>query len=273
MNTLQTLPLSSIRIDGGTQPRTEIDYSLVSEYAESVDSLPPVVVFFDGATHWLADGFHRYFAHKNLKKESIPCEIKTGSLRDAILYSVGANAVHGKRRTNADKRKAVLTLLNDKEWSLWTGAEIARQCAVSEMSVSRIKSEIRQSNNVSVSENKELKYTTKHGTVATMNTANIGKKTPLSKPDTPTSYTAPLEEQGPEEDNTVYSEEAGDLFEEKSEYEKVLEEGQTLKSNSQKSSNMHYASFAISQLERINKKEPDAKTAFDAVVLWIERNR
>jgi len=34
---------------------------------------------------------------------------------DAVFNSVGANAEHGLRRTNADKRRAVLTLLNDDE--------------------------------------------------------------------------------------------------------------------------------------------------------------
>ena len=37
-----------------------------------------------------------------------------GGLRDAILFSVGANAAHGLRRTNADKRRTVLLLWEDE---------------------------------------------------------------------------------------------------------------------------------------------------------------
>ena len=33
------------------------------------------------------------------------------------LHSVGANATHGLRRSNADKRRAVVLLLEDEEWS------------------------------------------------------------------------------------------------------------------------------------------------------------
>jgi hypothetical protein len=43
------------------------------------------------------------------------------------------------RRTNADKRKAVKTLLEDEEWSKWSDREIARQCEVSHPFVSKMK--------------------------------------------------------------------------------------------------------------------------------------
>jgi hypothetical protein len=40
--------------------------------------------------------------------------------------AVGGNAIHGKRRTNQDKRRAVMTLLEDDEWKAWSNHEIAR---------------------------------------------------------------------------------------------------------------------------------------------------
>lgn len=39
--------------------------------------------------------------------------------REAILFIVGANASHGLRRTNADKRRTVERLLADEEWRGW----------------------------------------------------------------------------------------------------------------------------------------------------------
>lgn len=78
--------------------------------------------------------------------------------------------MHGKRRTNADKRKAVMTMLNDEEWSKWSNAEIARKCAVSLDLANRCRKEVPLNDSLC-----ERTYTTKHGTVATMNTAKIGK--------------------------------------------------------------------------------------------------
>lgn len=171
----QALTLEKIRIDGGTQPRVAIDEQVVAEYAElyrtGVD-LPPVTVFFDGATYWLADGFHRYWANKKISSDSIFACVQQGTQRDAIIYSVGANALHGLRRTNSDKRKAVLTLLEDEEWSQWSDREIANRCGVTHSTVTRIRSSLVQC----TSENPPSEprtYTTKHGTVARMNTGNI----------------------------------------------------------------------------------------------------
>ena len=141
----QTLNLDQIRIDGGTQPRVAIDQGIVDEYAEQYSTgvdLKPVIVFFDGATYWLADGFHRYWANKKINSDYIFANIHQGTQRDAILYSVGANATHGLRRTRDDKQKAILTLLNDKEWSQWSDREIAKQCGVSGKTVGAVRKKL-----------------------------------------------------------------------------------------------------------------------------------
>ncbi|WP_322470273.1 hypothetical protein SOM08_06105 [Hydrogenophaga sp. SNF1] len=130
---MKKLNINAIRIDGGTQSRVEIDMEVVGDYAEAVKvgiDFPPIVVFNDGADQWLADGFHRYHAHKQAGKASIGAEVREGTVRDAILYSLGANGAHGLRRSNADKRKSVLTLLADPEWSQWSDRKIAEACGV-----------------------------------------------------------------------------------------------------------------------------------------------
>ena len=168
------LMIHEVRIDGGTQPRVEINEDAVMDYADALEAgqkLPPVTVFYDGKRYWLADGFHRYHAHMRLDIVDIDCTIHEGSRRDAILYSVGANAEHGLRRSNEDKREAVETLLRDEEWSTWSNREIARRCKVSDPFVAKI----RDSLTANVSSEKRT-YTTKHGTTATMNTSNIGKQ-------------------------------------------------------------------------------------------------
>ncbi len=64
----------------------------------------------------------------------VPVDVRQGARRDAIIFSVGANTSQNLRRTNDDKRRAVIVLLNDPEWSSWSNCEIARQCAVEGLS-------------------------------------------------------------------------------------------------------------------------------------------
>jgi hypothetical protein len=90
------------------------------------------VVFGDGGEYWLADGYHRWHAADIAGLQVIAADVRPGGRREAILHSVGANAEHGWRRSNDDKRKAVQTLLNDAEWSGWSDREIARRCGVSD---------------------------------------------------------------------------------------------------------------------------------------------
>lgn len=172
---IDTIPLDNVSIKGGTQSRAALNESTINEYAEAIRNgvdFPPIVTFFDGVNFWLADGFHRYHAHRAAGAMEINAELREGTCRDAILYSVGANVSHGLRRTNEDKRKAVLTLLNDAEWATWSGRDIAKACGVSHTFVDSVKSSLAT---VASEKSTEVTYTTKHGTTATMNTANIGK--------------------------------------------------------------------------------------------------
>ena len=110
----QSINLRSIRIDGGTQSRAELNHATVDEYSEAMaegDTFPPIVVFFDGSSYWLADGFHRYFGADHAGMTEIQAEVLHGTQQDAQLFSFSVNAAHGLRRTNADKRKAVMGAL------------------------------------------------------------------------------------------------------------------------------------------------------------------
>lgn len=129
---IETLPYDKIRIDGGTQPRMLINTDVVEDYASQIEAgreLPPLVVFHDGAEYWLADGFHRYHARATvLGAAMIECDVREGTQEDAIVYSCGANAEHGLRRTNADKRRAVMIMLSHRP--TWSDREIAQHCSV-----------------------------------------------------------------------------------------------------------------------------------------------
>ena len=200
------IELSKIRIDGGTQPRAELNQETVADYAEAYKSgsiLPAVTLFFDGAEYWLADGFHRFFGAKAAGKKSIAEDIIPGTLREAILYSLSANSKHGLKRSNADKRKAVKTLLDDAEWCKWSSNEIAKRCAVGHTFVDDLR-------RAHLAENQDSQPSTtrtvqRNGTTYQQNTANVGKKQGAEKPKTeqpeasapaepeaeaPTAYTA-----------------------------------------------------------------------------------
>lgn len=172
----QSIPLFSIRLDGGTQPRVELDEDVVADYAEKMASgekMPPLVVFHDGSHYWLADGFHRLLAAKRNESKAIACDVQTGTKRDAILYAVGANAQHGLPRTNADKRRAVEMLLNDPEWSQWSDREIARRANVHHVSVGNWRRDLSGEDH-QIPEDRKVQ---RNGTVYTQRTENIGKRT------------------------------------------------------------------------------------------------
>ena len=168
------LNLRSIRIDGGTQSRVELNNATVAEYSEAMAegaAFPPVVVFFDGANHWLADGFHRYFGADHAGIDSIAADVRNGTQQDAQLFSFSVNADHGLRRSNADKRKSVTGALKHPVSSKWSDNQIAKHCGVHHSTVGDVRRSLADS---ASDKPAERTYTTKHGTSAVMNTANIG---------------------------------------------------------------------------------------------------
>lgn len=180
---IEELSLTSLKINGGTQPRQAISDETVLEYAEALRDgavFPPVMVVRDGANLWLVDGFHRFHAHRSCGRETIAAEVRDGTLRDAVLHSLSANVEHGLRRSNADKRKAVLTMLTNKlvatndEGNPWSNREVARRCCVSLDLVNRLRDSLNES--FSEPAKTDRAYTTKHGTTAVMKTRNIGRR-------------------------------------------------------------------------------------------------
>ncbi len=171
-----SVPIESIRIDGGTQSRVRIDPETVADYADAMQGgaeFPPVIVYYDGNQYWLADGFHRLQAWVSAwpERTGIPAEVRQGDRREAVLHSVGANDAHGLRRTNEDKRRAVLRLMEDAEWGKWSNREIARRCNVAEGLVRKVKEDA----GLDTAHSTQYLHP-KTGAVTTMQTGNIGKR-------------------------------------------------------------------------------------------------
>jgi ParB-like chromosome segregation protein Spo0J len=191
MTSIRNLALDAINATGGTQSRAELNHATVSEYAEALGhgvKFPPVIVFSDGAAggNWLADGFHRYHAHRGAGLVEIACEIRTGTRRDAVLFSVGANSSHGLRRTNEDKRNAVETLLSDPEWATWSNNAIAKACSVSDKTVAAYRADhLRKSEDGAAVPTKRT--VERSGSTYEQDTSKIGKPSPPPPAASPTT--------------------------------------------------------------------------------------
>lgn len=142
---MEKLKLEMIRLDGGTQSRAMVSDETVNDYADAMREgaqFPPIVVFHDGANYWLADGFHRVAAAKKAELTEIPADVRQGDQRVAVLTSVSVNANHGLRRTQADKRRAIETLLRDDEWRQWSDREISRRVSVDHKTVGNVRADL-----------------------------------------------------------------------------------------------------------------------------------
>lgn len=135
--------INDIRIDGGTQGRHVINQGVVSEYSEAMKNgaeFPSLETVYDGTTHWLVDGFHRYLAYKILNVKSVSANVTNGSQEQAQVMSFGMNSRHGLQRTNEDKRKVVEAALEHRLTKDKTDKEIGLICHVSASFVASIRS-------------------------------------------------------------------------------------------------------------------------------------
>lgn len=122
----------------GLQTRVGLDERTVAEYVEAMEagaSFPAVTVYLDTAgKYYLADGFHRVEAAVRRGEKRILAHVVPGERIDALKHALGANADHGLRRTNEDKRRA-LEIAWENRQALFdgdpTGGLLARTCGVS----------------------------------------------------------------------------------------------------------------------------------------------
>ncbi len=140
------VPLDRLVIDPGLQMREGLNHDVIDDYAESYRSgrsMPPLVSFqeADSSTLLVADGFHRLGGARAAGLQEIEVEIRQGTRRDALFFAASANTGHGMRRTNADKRRGVMVLLDDPEWSKMSNHLIAEHVGVSHMLVGNLRPE------------------------------------------------------------------------------------------------------------------------------------
>ncbi len=168
------IAIAKIAVDHDIQARVALDEGTIDEYADfyrAGDTLPPVKVFHDGQKHWLADGFHRIEAAKRAGLAEIDADVQSGTRRQAVLHSAAANARHGLRRTNADKRRAVTMILGDEYWSGWSNEAVAKACRVSPHTVADVRATIPANAEIPAA----TRTVTRNGTTYQQRTAAIGR--------------------------------------------------------------------------------------------------
>ncbi len=112
------LKLADLDRSGLCQSRVTTDPERLAEYQIAWQTegteFPPCIIYQDGDKYYIADGFHRIqskmLARLETRQErrTIECEVRQGTMQDAIAYSLGANLRHGLRPNTADKKRAIL---------------------------------------------------------------------------------------------------------------------------------------------------------------------
>jgi transposase-like protein len=177
------LPIAEIRLDGGTQPRSALDFAAIDDYAEAMTAgvkFPPVVIFHDGEHYWLADGFHRLKAAFASGFDAIDCELRQGTLEDAQWYSFSANKTNGLRRTNEDKQRAVKSALLHPRAAEMSNTAIARHVGVDEATVRNWRTRLAASSEIPKIDTRTV---SRQGSTYQQRTAQIGRR--RAKPSEP----------------------------------------------------------------------------------------
>jgi hypothetical protein len=190
------LEIAIIRLNGGTQPRAELNIETIGEYSERMkagEKFPPITVFFDGKEYWLADGFHRVGAAMRLQYATIEAEVIQGTQSDAQWFSYSVNKAHGMRRTNEDKVRAVRAALSHPQSKTLSDSAIADHVGVRRETILKYRREIENDLLATNKSNKEASTSPAPSDTSgkrslrtgrdgrTINTARIGKTTRRQK--------------------------------------------------------------------------------------------
>lgn len=143
--TVADIPLDKIDARGDDiQVREQLSGDTVRAYAESINYLPPVDVFNivrtddDGdevVASVLVDGFHRYAAYKLADRETIPCNVHSGTLLEAQQFAIIANATSGRPLSPQEKHNAIVKL--HRLFPSLTQKEIGERMSTSQPHVQR----------------------------------------------------------------------------------------------------------------------------------------
>ena len=116
----KTMPVADVHYEADLYPRFEPRDSVVRQYAEQIDALPPIEV---NQNDILIDGWHRWTAHKLAERETIKVRVvETETKAELLALAVERNAKHGIQLTGDEKRAYAVRI--------WSAAPVAERAAV-----------------------------------------------------------------------------------------------------------------------------------------------
>lgn len=268
------IKLTSIERDTTIQCRAKICMETVNSYADDMTDgakFPEVELFGTADKCWIGDGWHRIMAADQIGAIDIPAKLNPGGRAEALKRALGANAVQGQRRSNADKRRCVEIAV--AEFPKMSSRAIAELCGVSDPFVLQI----RQVLTVSTLDEQKYpatcsscggEYMVRHhgknpscwlcANCLTV-TGTDGKQYPATRKPRITT---------PEEKEAFYLEKER---KEKEKYEKDTNATKHIK-RGHPSNGMQFARMAVLDLEQITDDDTERVDAFEFVKEWINEN-
>ena len=116
----KTIPVGDVQYEPDFYPRFEPRNSVVRQYAEQIDALPPIEV---NQNNILIDGWHRWKAHQLAERETIKVRVvETETNAELLALAVERNAKHGIQLTGDEKRSYAVRI--------WSAAPVAERAEV-----------------------------------------------------------------------------------------------------------------------------------------------
>lgn len=173
---IEQLPLDTITEQ--IQMRVELSADAIADYADVLkkrkkdgSGLPPVKAIRDGDGRvYVWDGNHTIAAARENGQRTVAATISSGTREDAVLAAAGANRQHGVRRSHADLRNTVKTLLGNPKWAARSDRWLADTVGCSNTFVGKMRDQLGTVNDDSERHERQ----TSNG--RRMNTKHIGKR-------------------------------------------------------------------------------------------------
>ncbi|HAV14414.1 MAG TPA: chromosome partitioning protein ParB [Opitutae bacterium] len=266
------LKLELIDIYGGTQARIATNDEAITSYADAMlegAQFPPVIVYYDGAKYWLADGFHRFLAAQRNGSETLHAEVHAGARTEALKHALGANSTNGIYRSSADKRNATEIAL--EEWPNMSNSVIAEMCKVSHDLVRRCRLEMEKLNRI----DSQKVVTGKDGKQYPTGIERQARgDNSTSKDDGSNSSGGGFGGGG--KGKGEFGAPGGSNAEIEADARKMIREGEIKHSELDKlvsATALDYADTAINVLDRMKTEDPRRKEAIARIERWLEKQR
>jgi ParB-like chromosome segregation protein Spo0J len=178
---IKELDIEEIRTDGDTQMRAGLNPKILESLTTAIalnHSIEHISVVNDGEKYWLVDGFHRLKAHRLEGRKVVEAIVTHGDIHDARLAAASANNNHdkGNNYTNADKQRAVESLLENPRCVGWSDRKIAEHAHVTAPTVESVRKQIQQvDSTVKNLQLSQVPETTSAGKAPTKKTGRDGK--------------------------------------------------------------------------------------------------